>query len=73
MPTIHVYWLEGRSAVAREKVVKALSAAMASVPEAMAPSDHVDVWFFDVPVGYLYSAGRALPAPAAAQPHRERE
>ena len=63
MPTIHLYWLEGRSATAREKVASALAEAVASVSEAMARKEHVDVWFFDIPVGHLYSGGKALSAP----------
>ena len=43
MPTIHLYWLEGRSATAREKVADALAEAVAFVAEAMARKEHVDV------------------------------
>jgi len=62
MPTIFLYWREGRSQAARDKLADALAEAVASVPEAQAAKEEVDVFFFEVPVGYMYHGGAALPA-----------
>jgi hypothetical protein len=72
VPTIFLYWREGRSQAARDKLADALAEAVASVPEAMAGKDEVDVFFFEVPVGYMYHGGQALPS-LAPRPDEETE
>ena len=66
MPTVFVYWREGRSQAARDKVAKAIAEAFGAIPEARASRDEVDVTFYEVPPGRTYHAGERL-APIVPQ------